>query len=176
MSTLNIFFFIKPLTLISKYEILVPKINFDVRHCVCIPRSPQHTGSDGPEEKFFLPSSSLHLETLAEAERQTPVLSPAALAPLLRPHHAPLDLPGPPRHHHCLHKVIKHVRLVSKHFQISFRIHQHKEREAISFGIRQQRSRKTQRGIQDGTMVEVAILAGFSDQNQVVQKAMLNRM
>ena len=61
---------------------------------------------------------------MAEAERQTPVLSPGALAPLLRPHHAPLDLPGPPRHHHCLHQVIKHVRLVSKHFQISFRIHQ----------------------------------------------------
>ena len=97
-----------------------PKINFDVRFCVCIPLSSQHTGSDWPEEKLFLPSPSLHLETKAEAERQTPVLPPGALAPLLRPHHGPLDLPGAARHHHCLHKVIKHRQSCQQTFQNIF--------------------------------------------------------
>ena len=87
-----------------------PKINFDVRFCVCIPLSPQHTGSDGPQEKFFLPSPSLHLETEPEAERQTSVLSPPALAPFLRSHHSPLDLPSSARYHHCLYKVIQHCQ------------------------------------------------------------------
>ena len=81
-------------------------INFDCRYCVSTPRSPQHAGSDGPQEKLLLPAPSLHLETEPEAEGQTPVLSPATLAPVLRTDHSPVDLPGSARHHHCLHKVL----------------------------------------------------------------------
>ena len=98
---------------------------FDCRYCLSIPGSPQHAGSDGPQEKLLLPAPSLHLETEPEAEGQTPVLSPPALAALLRSHHSPLGLPGSARHHHCLHKVLKDFQqLVRKHFQIFSRIHQ----------------------------------------------------
>ena len=101
-----------------------PNTNFDCRYCLCIPRFPQHSGSDGTEEKLCLPSPSLNLETKPGGERQTPVLSPATLAPLLRSHHSSLDFPRSPRYHHCLHKVIKRCQSCQQTLQTYFRIHQ----------------------------------------------------